>query len=146
MKESKMPDADTIHAFVAVSPQDAWDAFTSASAITQWNQASPDWHCPSAHVDLRVGGKHEARMEARDGSFGFDFEGVYEEVNGPNALALRLDDGRRARTTFVAEGDGTRVTTTFDLEATNPAEMQRAGWQAILDSYAAYVMRPKTGS
>ncbi len=80
-------------------------------------------------------------MEARDGSFGFDFEGTYEEVDVPNGITLRLDDGRRARTTFVAESDGTRVTTTFDPEASNPVEMQRAGWQAILNSFAAYAMR-----
>jgi uncharacterized protein YndB with AHSA1/START domain len=78
-------------------------------------------------------------MEARDGSMGFDFEGTYEEVDEPSAITLRLDDGRRSRTTFVAEGDGTRVTTTFDPEESNPVEMQRVGWQAILDNYAAYV-------
>jgi predicted 3-demethylubiquinone-9 3-methyltransferase (glyoxalase superfamily)/uncharacterized protein YndB with AHSA1/START domain len=128
-----------VEAWVPASPRQAWSAFTTAAAITQWNQASPDWHCPSATVDLRVGGKHVARMEARDGSFGFDFEGVYEEIEPARALTLRMDDGRRARTTFVAEGAGTRVTTSFDPEASNPEEMQRAGWQAILDSYAAYV-------
>ena len=129
----------TITALVPVAPAAAWAAFNDPKAITQWNQASPDWHCPSASVDLRVGGRHVARMEARDGSFGFDYEGIYEEVDAPNALTLRLDDGRRARTTFVPEGAGTRVTTMFDPEGSNPAEMQRAGWQAILDSYAAHV-------
>ena len=107
----------------------------------QWNQAIPEWHCPSAEVDLREGGKHSARMEARDGSMGFDFSGTYEEVDAPNALTLRLDDGRQARTTFEPEGTGTRVRTVFDPEATNPVDMQRDGWQAILDSYAAYVER-----
>jgi uncharacterized protein YndB with AHSA1/START domain len=106
-----------------------------------WNQTSPDWHCPAAAVDLRVGGRHVARMEARDGSFGFDFEGVYEEVDEPRALTLRLGDGRGARTVFEPEGAGTRVTTVFDPETMNPVEMQRAGWQAILDSYGAHVAR-----
>jgi uncharacterized protein YndB with AHSA1/START domain len=128
-----------IEARVPVAPEVAWAAFSAPEAITQWNQASPDWHCPSARVDLRPGGKLIARMEARDGSFGFDYEGTYEEVDAPRALALRLDDGRLARTTFEAVPGGTRVVTLFDPEATNPAEMQRAGWQAILDSYAAYV-------
>ncbi|ETX12795.1 hypothetical protein OCH239_17070 [Roseivivax halodurans JCM 10272] len=128
-----------IETVVGVSPADAWRSFTEPQAITQWNQASPDWHCPSAEVDLREGGAHRARMEARDGSVGFDFTGVYEEVDAPHALTLRLDDGRSARTTFVPEGHGTRVTTMFDPEAANPIEMQRAGWQAILDSYAAHV-------
>lgn len=140
-EQSSMTAAITIEAFVPTSSKQAWDAFTAPTAITQWNQASPEWHCPSATVELQVGGKHVARMEARDGSFGFDFEGVYEEVDASRAITLRLDDGRRARTTFVVEGEGTRVVTTFDPESDNPAEMQRAGWQAILDSYAAYVRR-----
>lgn len=133
--------AISIDTFVPVSPEIAWRGYTDAAAIKQWNQASPDWHCPSAQVDLRVGGKHFARMEARDGSFGFDFTAVYEEVDAPHALTMRLDDGRSSRTTFAAEGDGTRVTSVFDPEATNPVELQRDGWQAILNSYAAYVSR-----
>lgn len=132
-------DAISIETFVTASPVKAWEAYTSPSAIMRWNHASPDWHCPSATVDLRVGGKHVARMAARDGSVEFDFEGTYEEVDAPHVITLRLDDGRKSRTTFVGESDGTRVTTTFDPEATNPVEMQRAGWQAILDNYAAYV-------
>ena len=136
-----MTDTIVVETFVPASPDQAWDAFTTPTEITQWNHSAPDWHCPSATVELRVGGKYAARMEARDGSFGFDFEGTYEEVDAPNAITLRLDDGRRARTTFVAESDGTRVTTTFDPEAGNPVEMQRAGWQAILNSFAAYAMR-----
>lgn len=141
-----MTVALTVEAFVPASPRQAWDAFTTPTAITQWNQATPEWHCPSASVELRVGGKHLARMEARDGSFGFDFEGVYEEVDAPHAITLRLDDGRASRTTFVVEGQVTRVVTTFDPESSNPAEMQRAGWQAILDSYAAYVRRSQAGT
>ncbi len=135
------PQPISIEAFVGVSPRKAWHAFTSPEAITQWNQASPDCHCPWAEVDLHVGGRHVARMEARDGSFGFEFEGVYEEVDPPRALTLRLDDGRRARTTFEPHGDGTRVRTVFDPESTHSAAMQRDGWQAILDSYANYVVR-----
>lgn len=127
-----------IETVVRLSPVDAWRVYTSPEDIMRWNQASPDWHCPSAEVDLRAGGRHVARMEARDGSFGFDFAGVYKEVDAPRALTLRLDDGRRARTTFSAEGAGTRVRTVFDPDSENPPEMQRAGWQAILDSYAAY--------
>ena len=136
-----MSEEVTTTTSVKSSPERAWHAFTPADAITEWNQASPDWHCPRAEVDLREGGKHFARMEARDGSFGFDFTGIYDEVDPPHALTLRLDDGRRARTTFEADGDRTRVQTVFDAETTNPLEMQRDGWQAILDSYAAYVGR-----
>lgn len=126
---------------VPADPAAAWTAFTTPAAITVWNQASPDWHCPSASVDLRPGGRHLARMEARDGSFGFDLEGIYEEVEAPSALTLRLADGRRARTTFNAEEGRTRVVTVSDPEEMNPVQMQRDGWQAILDSYAAFVAR-----
>ncbi|MAL08478.1 MAG: activator of HSP90 ATPase [Maricaulis sp.] len=131
----------TVTTRVEAIPQEAWTAFTSPGAITQWNFASPDWHCPSADVDLRVGGRHTARMEARDGSMGFDLTGTYDEVDPPHAVTLVLDDGRRARTTFEPDGEGTRVTTVFDPENTHSREMQHDGWQAILDSYAAYVSR-----
>lgn len=137
-----MTDTITVSAFVAAPPIRAWDAFTTPTDIMQWNYAIPEWHCPSAAVELRVGGKYVARMEARDGSVGFDFEGIYEEVEAPNVITLRLDDGRRSRTTFVAEGDGTRVATSFDPEASNPVDMQRAGWQAILDNFASYAVGP----
>lgn len=133
-----MTDPIVVEAFVAASPIRAWSVFTSPTDIMRWNHAIPEWHCPFATVELHVGGKHVARMEARDGSVGFDLEGIYEEVEAPHAITLRLDDGRRARTTFVAERDGTRVTTTFDPETSNPVDMQRAGWQAILDNYASH--------
>lgn len=129
----------TINVFVPVPPEQAWYAFNTPEAITQWNQASPDWHCPWSKVDLRVGGRHVSRMESRDGSFGFEYAGTYEEVDAPHAVTLRLDDGRRARTTFTPEGSGTRVQTVFDPEAVHPIELQRSGWQAILDSYANYI-------
>lgn len=144
--ENAMNQTVTIDTFVNATPAEAWTAFTTAEAITQWNQATPEWHCPSADVDLRVGGTYLARMEARDGSFGFDFEAVYEEVDVDRGVTLLMGDGRRARTTFVAEGDGTRVTTTFDAEPTNPVDMQRDGWQAILNSYAAWVGQAHTKS
>ena len=131
-------DTITVQTFVSAPPEAAWAAFTDPDAITQWNFASPDWHCPSASVDLREGGRQSARMEARDGSMGFEFGGTYEEVDAPNALALLLDDGRLSRTTFEAAEDGTRVSTTFDPDGTAPAEMQRDGWQTILDNYKRY--------
>ena len=127
---------------VVDAPQDvAWTVFTSPEHITQWNFASPDWCCPSADLDLRTGGSYTARMEARDGSMGFDFAGTYDEVEAPRVAALRLEDGRVARTEF-SETDGkTTVQTTFDAEDVNPVEMQRAGWQAILDNYKAHAER-----
>lgn len=92
-------------------------------------------HCPSARIDLTVGGTHKARMEAKDGSFGFDFEGTYAEVDAPRSLTLVLRGGRKSRTTFRPSASGTLVETTFDAEAENPVEMQRDGWQAILNNY-----------
>ena len=129
----------TIEAHVPVLPDVAWDAFTTPDAITQWNFATSDWCCPSARVELREGGTYCARMEACDGSMGFDFAGTLDEVEPGRALTLRLEDGRLARTTFQPEAGGTRVRTVFDPEPEYPVEFQRDGWQAILDNYAAYL-------
>lgn len=130
-----------VNTTVPVSQAQAWRIFTDPDFITQWNFASDDWHCPSASVDLREGGRHSARMEARDGSFGFDFEGSYTDVDPPRSLTLVMDDGRRSRTTFEPVADGTLVQTTFDAETENPIELQRQGWQAILDNYGKVVGR-----
>ncbi|MEX0921537.1 MAG: SRPBCC family protein [Rhodovibrionaceae bacterium] len=129
----------TISTTIAAPIEPVWEAYTTPADITRWNFASDDWCCPSAEADLKVGGAYKARMEARDGSFGFDFEAVYEEVEPRKALTLAMSDGRKARTTFTAEGSQTKVTTVFDAEAQNPIEMQRDGWQAILNSFRAYV-------
>lgn len=134
-----MTNPITVETHVPAPPARAFAAYTDPEAITRWNFASPEWCCPSAEVDLREGGRHVARMEAKDGSMGFDFAGTYEEVAEPAALSLRLDDGRLSRTTFTADGDGTRVRTVFDADGAHPADMQRDGWQAILQSYATYV-------
>ncbi len=134
-----MTDQITVETHAAVPPEQAWAAYTDPDAITRWNFASSDWCCPSAQVDLREGGRHVARMEAKDGSMGFDFEGTYEEVAPHASLALRLDDGRLSRTTFDADAGGCRVRTVFDADGAHSAELQRDGWQAILDNYATYV-------
>jgi len=135
------PQKITISTTTSASIERAWQAFTTPADITRWNFASADWCCPSADVDLRVGGVYKARMEAKDKSFGFDFEAIYEEVEPHKALGLLMGDGRRARTTFEATGTGTgtKVTTVFDAEAQNPIEMQRNGWQAILDNFRQYI-------
>lgn len=125
----------TVSVTVPLAPAAAWALYTDPAAITRWNFASDDWCCPAAQVDLVPGGRHSARMEAKDGSFGFDFEGVYSEVDPPHALTLVLGDGRTSRTCFAATDTGTIVETRFEAETQNPAEMQRAGWQAILDNY-----------
>jgi uncharacterized protein YndB with AHSA1/START domain len=129
----------TITARIKAPVEAAYAAFTTPADIIRWNFASEDWSCPAASVDLRVGGGYKARMEAKDGSFGFDFEGVYAEVQPCRAIRLVLADGREARTTFEQVGKEVEVTTTFDAEDQNPVEMQRDGWQAILDSFARHV-------
>jgi uncharacterized protein YndB with AHSA1/START domain len=129
----------TVKTTVAAPVEEVWSAYTTPDDITQWNFANDDWCCPQAEVDLRTGGKQIARMEAKDGSMGFDFAGTYEEVKPFEALTLVLDDGRGSRTTFAEESGKTHVVTTFDAEAQNPIEMQRDGWQAILSNFKAHI-------
>lgn len=124
----------TVHAPIA----DVWRAYTSPADIVHWNAASDDWHTPRATVDLRVGGAFSWRMEARDGSFGFDFEGTYTELVPEQRLAYAFGD-RRAEVSFVSGPEGVVVTVSFDPEETHPLEMQRSGWQAILDRFRRHV-------
>lgn len=131
----------TISTNVSAPIAKVWNAYTTPAGIKNWNFASDDWHCPNAEVDLRVGGKHKARMEAKDGSFGFYFEAEYSEVVPNKVIALVMTDGRRARTTFEQQGIATVVTTVFDAEAQNSIDMQRDGWQSILDNFKRYVER-----
>jgi uncharacterized protein YndB with AHSA1/START domain len=107
--------------------------------ITKWCSASDDWHTPKAENDLRTGGKFLSRMEAKDGSFGFDFGGVYDAVKTNELIEYTIGDGRKVTIQFAANGNETKVTETFEAESTNPIEMQRGGWQAILDNFKKYV-------
>lgn len=125
---------NTINAPVAK----VWDYWTQPEHITQWNHASDDWHSPWAKNDLRPGGSFSARMEAKDGSFGFDFGGVYDEVVLHEYIGYTLGDGRKVEITFSAGGNITLVTESFEAESTNPVEMQQGGWQAILDNFKKY--------
>ncbi len=129
----------TVEATIAAGAEKVWDAWTKPEHITKWNFAADDWHCPKAENDLRVGGKYSARMEAKDESFGFDFEAVYDEVIDQEKITYTMSDGRQATTDFENLGDTTKVTTTFDAENENDIEMQKAGWQAILNSFKNYV-------
>ena len=128
----------TVSASINKSVERVWKYWTGPEHITQWNAASPDWHCPRAENDLRTGGRFSSRMEARDGSMGFDFGGTYTEVKPPSSFAYTMDDGRKCEVLFTGEGDNTKVKVTFDAENVDPLEMQRGGWQAILDSFKAY--------
>ena len=129
----------TIEATIAAPTNKVWDYWTNPEHITKWNFASDDWQCPKAENELREGGKYSARMEAKDGSFGFDFEAVYDEVVDQKKITYTMTDGRQATTDFEDLGGATKVTTTFDAEGENDVEMQRAGWQAILNNFKKYV-------
>jgi uncharacterized protein YndB with AHSA1/START domain len=128
----------TVEATIQTATNKVWDFWTRPEHITKWNFATDDWQCPKAENDLRVGGKYSARMEAKDGSFGFDFEAVYNEVIDQKKLTYTMDDGRQATTNFENLNGTTKVTTAFDAENENDLEMQRAGWQAILDNFKKY--------
>ncbi len=129
----------TISAVINAPVDKVWKQWTTPADIMNWNNASPDWHTPRAENDLRIGGSFSSRMEAKDGSFGFDFGGVYDEVEIHKVIAYTLGDNRKVRVVFESNGSNTTVTETFDAENQNPVEMQRAGWQAILDNFKKYV-------
>lgn len=128
-----------IEATISAEPNKVWQRWTDPQHITKWNFASDDWHCPSATNDLRKGGKFTSRMEAKDKSFGFDFEGTYDEVIDQKKITYVMADGRKVFTDFERVGDQTKVTTFFDAEDENSAEMQKNGWQAILNNFKNYV-------
>lgn len=115
-----------------------WAAYTTSEDILKWNTASPDWHTTKSTVDLRVGGEFSSRMEAKDGSFGFDFAGTYTKVVPQQCLEYSFGD-RVATVDFLPGTDGVTVRVTFDAETQNSVEQQRFGWQAILDNFANYV-------
>ncbi|ANE50823.1 SRPBCC family protein [Flavisolibacter tropicus] len=127
-----------VAATIAADIKKVWDYYTQPEHITKWNFADESWHCQAAENDLKVGGKLKSRMEAKDGSFGFDFEAVYDEVNEHKKITYTIADGRQATTEFEDLGGKTQVTIVFDAENANPEEMQKAGWQAILDNFKKY--------
>jgi uncharacterized protein YndB with AHSA1/START domain len=128
----------TIEATVNAPIEKVWDAYTDPKQIIRWNSPSDDWHSPRAENDLRPGGAFNYRMEAKDGSFGFDFGGTFDEVKPNELLAYTIGDGRKVENVFTKEGDATKVTVTFEAENQNSIEMQRGGWQAILDNFKKY--------
>lgn len=115
-----------------------WQCFTDPENVKQWNHASDDWHTPNASSDLQPNGKFCYRMEAKDGSFGFDFEGVYQDVIPNSLLSYKIGDGRDVRVEFMPDGNKTRVMETFEAETMNSIELQREGWQAILDNFSRF--------
>lgn len=129
----------TVRSVVDAPAEKTWEFWTNPEHVRKWNNASPDWHTPSAENDLRPGGKFSYRMEARDGSSGFDFAGIYDEVKHPASIAYTIGDGRKVRVSFISRGSKTEIWETFDAEGLNTPERQRQGWQAILDNFKKYV-------
>lgn len=136
--ETASTTAITVAATVNAPIAKVWDYWNNPEHITKWCQASPDWHAPFAENDPRTGGKFKTTMAAKDGSFSFDFGGTYSEVRDHELIAYSMDDGRQVKVVFEDNGGSTKVTETFDPESQNPIEMQRGGWQAILDSFKKY--------
>ena len=117
---------------------DAWEYWTKPEHIVKWNNASKDWHTPWAENDLRAGGRFMSRMEAKDGSFGFNFGGVYDAVTENEYIENTLDDGRKVKIIFTADGSNTKVVESFEPENINFLKLQKGGWQAILDNFKKY--------
>lgn len=128
----------SIEASINAPVEKVWKTWSEPEHIMKWNNASDDWHTTKAENDLRAGGKFLSRMEAKDGSFGFDFAGIYTHVKPHELIAYTLEDGRKVSITFRSEGMSTYIKSDFEAETQNPEEMQKAGWQAILDNFKKY--------
>jgi uncharacterized protein YndB with AHSA1/START domain len=140
-KKDKTMDTDktiTIQATIDAPVETVWKNWTTPEDIVKWNNASDDWHTTRAENDLTVGGKFLSRMEAKDGSMGFDFGGVYDAIKTNELIEYTIGDGRKVKVSFTPEGKKTKVVSAFEAESTNSAEMQRGGWQAILDNFKKY--------
>lgn len=126
-----------VEAVIATPISKTWEYYTEPKHITQWNFADPSWHCPSASNDMKIGGKYLARMEAIDGSFGFDFEAYYTEINEGKSFTYEFG-GRVCTVNFEDLSQSTKVTVSFDPESENPIEMQQTGWQLILNNFKSF--------
>ena len=128
----------TIENTVNKPVEKVWEYWSQPEHIKQWNNASDDWHTTRAENDLRPGGSFLSRMEAKDGSFGFDFGGVYDDVRKNEYIEYTMGDGRKVKNNFTSQGDKTKLVINFEAETENSIEMQRGGWQAILDNFKKY--------
>jgi uncharacterized protein YndB with AHSA1/START domain len=128
----------TVKTTVNAPIEKVWEFWNNPDHITKWSFASPDWHTPDAENDLKVGGKFKSTMAAKDGSASFDFCGTYTTVDQHQKIEYSIEDGRTVSIVFDALGEKTRITETFDAESTHPVEIQRSGWQAILDNFKKY--------
>ena len=128
----------TVETIVNAPVDKVWKYWINPEHVVKWNSASDDWHTPTAKNDLRDGGEFMYRMEAKDGSFGFDFGGKYDNIKTKELITYTMGDGRKVRVEFKPEGNKTRVTETFDAEETNSLELQKTGWQNIMDNFRKY--------
>jgi uncharacterized protein YndB with AHSA1/START domain len=136
--ETKEKAIITVESVVDAPVDKIWEYWTTPVHITKWNNASDDWWTPRAENDLRPGGSFSCRMEAKDGSFGFDFGGVYDDVKTKEYIGYTIGDGRKVEVSFSANGNSTKVVESFEAENQNSVEMQKGGWQAILDNFKRY--------
>lgn len=128
----------TVEALINAPLEKVWIFWTNPAHIVKWNNASDDWHTPRAENDLRTGGKFLSRMEAKDGSAGFDFVGIYDKVLTHSLIEYTMEDGRKVKIEFADVNGATKVTETFDAETQNSVELQRNGWQSILNNFKKY--------
>lgn len=128
----------TVETTVNTTVEKVWEYWTDPEHIKKWNSASEDWYTPVSENDLRVGGKFHSRMEAKDGRIGFDFSGTYDEVKLHEAISYTMSDGRKVKITFTGEKNKTTIIETFDPEMDNSIDMQKQGWQAIMDNFKKY--------
>jgi uncharacterized protein YndB with AHSA1/START domain len=129
----------TVETNINKDRETVWNLWNGPEHIKRWNHASDDWECPYAESDLKEGGKFFSTMAAKDGSQKFDFGGVYTKVDPPRLLAYEMGDGRKVSVIFEETAEGTHVTETFDMESQNSEELQRNGWQSILNNFKEYV-------
>lgn len=129
----------TIQTIVTAPISEVWDAWNDPERIKQWAFASDDWEATSAENDLRIGGELKVAMAAKDGSFGFDFGGIYTNIEEFSNIEFDMTDGRHVKTQFIESPEGVKIIESFDAESENSEDIQRAGWQAILDNFKKYV-------
>ncbi len=129
----------TVETTIKTSASKAWEHWTKPEHITNWNFASEEWHCPRAINDLRAGGEFNWRMEAKDGSMGFDLTGIYDQIVEHELITYKMSDGRRVEIKFSENNDEVKISESFEAEKINSEELQRAGWQSILGNFKKYV-------
>lgn len=129
----------TVQSTINASIEKIWELWTAPEHVMKWNNASEDWHTPFAENDLKVGGKFKYTMASTDGTMRFDFEGIYTNVVNPSLIEYEMADGRKVKIVFEKDAEGIKVIESFDPETVNPEEMQKNGWQAILDNFKKYV-------